>query len=279
MEKKEEHTGNSPMNQTTGDYDHIELTPEEITAALQFAKMCKARELEEKARKERRRRMREMAMAPWSTEQLRAFVLEKARKLPFRFELDEHNTEVFELLCLYFSDNPEFEKHGFKDPDGNVVQQYSLSKGICLHSVERGTGKTVLMELFSQNKKNCFVVIPSEKIASFFQAQGDEIILRFSAPWFAEQDARFFYQSPIGVCFDDLGDEQEKLHYGNRMNVMYRILTRIYSDDPDKSYFKYFHATTNLTGREIELKYDKRVRSRMREMFNWIVLRGKDRRK
>ncbi len=43
--------------------------------------------------------------------------------------------------------------------------------------------------------------------------------------------------------------------------------------------FWYTHVTTNLSGDQIEENYGTRVRSRMREMFNMIILPGEDRRK
>jgi hypothetical protein len=243
--------------------------------------MLKSRKIEEEEKKDRRKRAIAEAMRPWSTKELEHHVWSRAKELPFRFKIDRDNEQVFNLLCLYFSGNPEFEKHGFKSKTGEVVQQYSLKKGICLHSEERGTGKTILMELFAHNKKGCYVIMPTAKITRFFEADGDTVITRYSKPWACEKDPRFFYQSPIGLCYDDFGDEEIKNHYGNRENVMYRIITSIYSEyseNPGKMIFPYFHMTTNLTGDQIEAKYDKRVRSRMREMFNWIVLPGKDRR-
>jgi hypothetical protein len=266
------------LPQDIPDYSNIELTPEETERALNNARMLKFVAMEDQKKKERRlEKMRDL-MKPWSTDELRLHVKERAKALPFHFELDEGNQQVFNLLCWYFSGNPEFEKHGFT-VDGKVVQQYSLKKGICLHSKERGTGKTVLMELFSINRRNCFVIMPTTKISRFFEADGDKIINRFSVPWACERLPHNFYQSPIGVCFDDFGDEDTKVHFGNRENVMNRILTAIYGDHPDHEVFRYFHLTTNLIGDEIEAKYDKRVRSRMREMFNWIELPGKDRRR
>jgi hypothetical protein len=288
MENKKHQTqpiGQQLQQQGTLDYSefsHIELTSEETERALNYWRMLKSRQIEQDAKAERRRKVIAEAMRPWSTEELDQHVWSRAEGLPFRFKLDKDNEHVFKLLCLYFSGNPEFEKHGFKSEAGEVVQQYSLQKGICLHSQERGTGKTILMELFAQNKKGCYVILPTAKITRFFEADGDKVITRYSKPWAGERDPRFFYQSPVGLCFDDFGDEEIKNHYGNKENVMYRIITSIYSDyseNPGKVIFPFFHITTNLTGNEIEAKYDKRVRSRMREMFNWIELPGKDRRR
>lgn len=263
------------------DYSHIELTPEETERALNYFRMLKSRKLDEEKKSERRRLRYQEAQRPWSTKELEDHVWSRAKHFPFRFKLDKDNERVFNLLLLYFSGNPEFEKHGFTSKEGEVIQQYSLKKGICLHSVERGTGKTILMELFSQNKRACFVMLPTSKLTHFYQADGDVVFSRYSKPWAGERDPRFFYQSPIGICYDDFGDEREKGHYGDKENVMYRIIKAIYSDysDTGKILFPYFHITTNDTGDVIEVKYGKTVRSRMREMFNWIELPGKDRRK
>lgn len=257
----------------------MQLTAEEVERALTYARMMKFAELEEQKKKQQRMdKVREM-MAPWSTDELRLHIKQRIKLLPFPFEIDEDNKGVLNLLCLYFSGNPEFESYGFKDKDGNMIQQYSLKKGICLHSEERGTGKSVIMTLFSINRRSCFAMITTAKISHFFEADGDKIISRFNVPWACERSPQYFFQSPVGICFDDFGDEEIKVHYGNRENVMNRIITSIYNDHPGKEVFPLFHMTTNLTGDRIEEKYDRRVRSRMREMFNWIVLPGKDRRK
>jgi hypothetical protein len=267
------------LPQDIPDYSEIELTREETEQALNRARMLKFMQLEEQKKKQQRLQKQQDLMMPWTTDQLRLHVKERIKNLPFYFETDEENRHVFDLLCLYFSNDPEFEKHGFKNQDGAIIQQYSLKKGICLHSKERGTGKTVLMELFSINRRACFVVMPTTKISRFFEADGDKVINRFSVPWICERSPMYFFQSPIGICFDDFGDEEVKNHFGNRENVMNRIVTAIYNDNPSHDVFRFFHVTTNLTGDEIEAKYDKRVRSRMREMFNWIELPGKDRRR
>jgi hypothetical protein len=276
--KQETHPLNKLLPQDIPDYSDIELSPEEVERALNQARVNKFRELEEQKKKEKKSEKMQELMKPWATDELRMHVKSRAKALPFYFEIDDDNKEVFNLLCLYFSSNPDFEKFGFKDKEGKIIQQYSLKKGICLHSKERGTGKTVLMDLFSINRRTCFVVIPTAKISRFFEADGDKIINRFSVPWACERGPQYFYQSPIGVCFDDFGDEEVKNHFGNRENVMNRIVTAIYSDNSHDA-FPFFHMTTNLIGDEIEQKYDKRVRSRMREMFNWIELPGKDRRR
>lgn len=261
------------------DYKHIELTDEEICEALLTAKINK----EARLRKENeiliaQKKYQEL-VAPKDYTQLKEFVLQKAKELPFHFELDDYNMKAFKLLCLYFSNDPMFNEEKYRAEDGSVIQEYNLNKGIVLYSKKRGTGKTVMMQLFKQNSKNCFEVVETKKISAYYQTDGALIIDRFSKPWEAVKEARYWYQSPVGICFDDFGDEQIKQNYGNKENVMQRVIQQIYDSDPMHINFKYFHCTTNLSGDEIETRYDTRVRSRMREMFNWIRLDGDDRRK
>lgn len=259
------------------DYSHIELTPEEVTAALLEAKIRKERDLEKQQQElEMQQRIADM-VKPKDYAALKEFVMLRAKELPFHFDVDKDNKNVFRLLCLYFSNDPVFEQEGFYSGT-DLVQKYSLKKGICLYSKERGTGKTVMMNLFTINSKNCFAVIPTKKIAAFYQASGNGVIDNYSKPWACMKEAKYLFQSPIGICYDDLGDEEIKNNFGNKENVMQRVLQQVYDGDQQHEWFKYFHCTTNLSGDEIEAMYDKRVRSRMREMFNWIELTGGDRR-
>lgn len=264
-------------SQFSEDYSHIILTEQEVAAALHRARMMKARKLEQEAEELQRLRAIEQMKKPWNIDELKFRVRERMMKLPFSFKLDQYNTPVFNMLLQYFSGDPAFEQNTYLGHDG-TVKNYSFRKGIMLSSAVRGTGKTVLMELFSRTPGRSYVVVPTKRISTFFEADGDQIITRFSQPWKCEPSPEFFYQSPIGICFDDLGDEEIKNHYGNRENVMQRVISRIYDDCQDKSVFKYFHCTTNLSGEELERKYDSRVRSRLREMFNFIELPGDDRR-
>lgn len=57
--------------------------------------------------------------------------------------------------------------------------------------------------------------------------------------------------------------------YGNECSVMAEILLTRY--DLFHSFGMITHLTTNLNSSEIEEKYGKRVRSRMRELFNLLA--------
>jgi hypothetical protein len=69
-------------------------------------------------------------------------------------------------------------------------------------------------------------------------------------------------------CFDDLGAEPTGKHFGKDCNVMGEIFISRH-----ELFLKHkvrTHATTNLNVKELEERYGRRVRSRMRQMFNLI---------
>ena len=87
----------------------------------------------------------------------------------------------------------------------------------------------------------------------------------------------FFYQRSVGWAFDDLGRESIVFDFGNKSDVISKIIqTRYLSKNLVP--FSSLHLTTNLTPAEIETRYDYAVKSRLREMFNYIQVEGRDRR-
>jgi DNA replication protein DnaC len=75
--------------------------------------------------------------------------------------------------------------------------------------------------------------------------------------------------TPQAICFDDLGLEPLMQHYGNTCNVMAEVLLSRY--DCFATHGMITHITTNLNSAELEDHYGKRIRSRMRELFNLIA--------
>lgn len=104
-----------------------------------------------------------------------------------------------------------------------------------------------------------------EAVAKQFMAKGDEYVKKFGSG-----SVRFDYGKPVllNVCFDDLGDEEPKNHYGNYREVMKDIITERYDHYVDHGLITC--ATTNLTMDEIEKRYGSRVRSRLEQMCTVI---------
>lgn len=268
------------------DYSHIELTEEEVQIALNYQRMLKARHLEQEDKQKQRAEKIRLAQQPWTYEQLKADVLLRARQLPFPFVLDVQNEKIFTLLCLYFSNDARFEEFALKlddlsihhQPAGDGFSFFKLNKGIGLFSGTKGTGKTVLMDLFARNKRLPYISITTDQIASAYKRKGEDAIDVHSKLLHVGESASTFYYSHLGICFQDLGRERDKKNYGDHSNVMADILFRLEDNYKSTGDYSPFHFTSNLDGPGFEDRYDDAIRSRMRKMFNFIELPGKDRR-
>lgn len=256
-------------------YSHIQLTDEEEAAAILEAKAKKAKlqEYEETQRRAAENR-RALTETSWSYEQTSSYMLYRAKTLfeDKPFTLDHHNQIIFDLMCYYFSRDARFEATagamGIKNP--------SLTKGLFLAG-NFGVGKTWLMKLFQKNQRQVFFMRNAKQIADAFSVEGEEGLRNFVVPFKnPTNDSALFYQPQSGLCIDDLGTEDMKQHYGNKLNVIGDVIEKRYA----AGYVgDLLHATTNLTAEQLSAFYGERVISRMREIFNYIELPGEDRRK
>lgn len=253
-------------------YSHIELTEEETDEAILQAKIKKQKVLDETERLKRIEENRKRLVGTsWTFDQMKGYALFRANTLHENkvfsrpFVLDQDNKFVFELMCLYFSSDPKFEELG----------DFRLNKGICLVGAP-GVGKSWLMTLFAKNARQCYYIRDCKKIAAAYEKDGVETLSEYSKPLKAAvNDKDVFYQPQIGIAFSDVGTENVKKSWGNESNVMGDLLFERYAKG---LIGPLTHADTNLTADQIEEFYGKRIRSRFREMFNWIELNGKDRR-
>lgn len=260
------------------DFSHIILTAEEERNAINYFKMLKARQMDEQERIVQRSLKIAEAQKPWTYDQLKADILKRAEALPFSFVIDRENERIFHLLCLYFSNDARFEEFTYTGGTGEQIP-FKLTKGIALLSKTKGTGKSVLMQLFSRNKKRPFATLPTMDIAAEYKRHEEKALNLYSSTLYVAPNPNLFYCQHLGICFEDLGLEQVKNSYGNKSDVMLDILFKVYENGKLHGDYSAFHLTSNLTGDEFEARYDARIRSRMREMFNFLELPGKDRRK
>jgi hypothetical protein len=184
--------------------------------------------------------------------------------------------EVFNTLCEYFSGDPHFESRGTVNANDQFIP-YSLSKGILLMG-GRGVGKKSLMWLFAGNKKIPYACIDCEDIAKGYNKKGSEYLDMYCKMLPVPASALNYFRTQVGICFVRLGAEKQKKHFGSASNVMEETLGALFTRYQYTSHlFSAFHATTRLTGDELEAKYGEDTRFNLRKMFNCIQLNGPDR--
>lgn len=129
-----------------------------------------------------------------------------------------------------------------------------------------GCGKTSVLQVLRTYCADLHrpQVFSCREIVFEYVQVGQEIIGRYGSGAFFP-----YSQVPRVHAYDDLGLEGPATYQGNPCNVMAEILLSRY--DLFRSHGMVTHAVTNLTKRELEAAYGKRVWSRMREMFNLVA--------
>jgi hypothetical protein len=245
------------------DFDEVQLTEEETEYAIWDARCDKYFDLKKQQEMDLQRKAIQDAGKPFTAKQLGEYILE----INPHFKVDDSCRDLFLLLCQYFTNDPDFEKSGHK-----------LSKGLLL-SGPVGVGKTELLRIFQKNKRQSYYLTSVFEIEKHCQEQGVERFTTFTGfvPGWGGKE-KYFYQPNIGWAFDDIGRESVVFDFGNKSDVVSKIIQVRYLNK-DKIPFNSLHLTTNLTPDEIENRYDYAVKSRLREMFNYIQIKGFDRRK
>lgn len=274
MLPKEVTAGKRPYSE----YFHIYLTEEEKEDALNYKRMLKQRFMEQEEKRDKKNNLIKEYQRPWSYEELRQEVMERTKQLPFEFVVDEYNERIIHLLCLYFSGDERFNNEEIEFRTGDK-RKLSLKKGIGLVSECKGTGKSILMTLFQQNKNRPFFSMETKNVSAAYNTHGEEVIKNHSELMYVPPTPTFFFYERIGLCFDDLGFEVPKNSWGNKSDVMADVLFSIYSKLQMRGDFSFFHFTSNMGGAGLEERYGDRVKDRLREMFNMIPVPGQSRRK
>jgi DNA replication protein DnaC len=172
-------------------------------------------------------------------------------------------------FTLYKEDNAvmlQIYAYLTKNADLCTFYNIDLNKGLFL-SGKTGVGKTIHMKLIRQfmNFKTRFRMKTCHSLALEYMNTGSEIIMYYGRNFVDYIDPNTINQS---YCFDDLGAEDEVKHYGTQTNVLGQIILMRYELFQNRRVLTHF--TSNLTAPQIEKCYGERVRSRLREMCNWI---------
>ena len=174
----------------------------------------------------------------------------------FNFKLYREDKDVLLQLYAYFTGDIALCKH----------YEIDLRKGLFL-SGKTGVGKTCHMKLVRQflSFAERYKMKTCQALALEYMDTGSNVILQYGRNFVEYIDHNTINTS---YCFDDLGAEDEVKHYGTQTNVLGQIILMRYELFQNRSVLTHF--TSNLTAPQIEKCYGERVRSRLRQMCNWI---------
>jgi hypothetical protein len=261
------------------------LNDQEIEAAMVWARSKKAELFEQERRKMLADKVRAESKKPWSVAELWKYAKMRGDRIvqmetgnPIaEFKTIPFQKHIIEALLLYFTEDERFEQLDTKNYN-NSDAEFALQKGLWLWGVP-GVGKTLLMDMFRLNKRQCFGIVQCPKLAYLFMQSGEEVIKPHSR--ILENGEIFpstpFQQKNVGICYNDLGTEPIPInHYQNKINLMEQVLLATYEK---RVPFWQRHVTTNLKSEQIDEVYGARVKDRIRQMFNIIDIRGESLRK
>lgn len=265
-------------------FEMVDLTEQEKELALKEAMVKKHAKLEEDRKKRLAEEKKNDWRRPWTPNELYEFARMRATQLlryetgnmALEFEPVEFQRSAITALSLYFSNSEIFENLDSKNYSSTGLK-FSLQKGLWLWS-NPGLGKTLMMQMFSRNKRLCYQVVQCPKIVAGYVKDGDQHISHYSQlKKSLVKEYQNFFQEEMGICYNDLGTETPLAkHYGTPINVMESILLDTYEN---RVPFFHRHVTTNLTFDQVKEKYGVRVTDRIKQCFNIIEIKGTSLRK
>lgn len=170
------------------------------------------------------------------------------------------------FIDTFFAYSKRCIKGGYipQEPSDNAIRTIQIGqKGIILYG-STGTGKTLLLELLMR-------LIHPQDFRKFMKAYCLDQIIEFNT----QGHDIFLKNKDRNVWFDDLGAEGKGSYFGDKFEVMERMIQLRYDLFRNGTLT---HFTTNLTPSEIKARYGDRTWSRLSEMCEHIIFEGEDKR-
>jgi len=192
------------------------------------------------------------------------FICENGKQVIPNFEITPDIEEYYINLFSYFK---------------GYDREYDPKKGLLICG-DVGTGKTLSMQVMLQIFRNFQIVNTRYIVRDYFATKPPAAIIDlYGRDSFLRNPAGVLDRSkPKTMCFDDFGLENVNVkNYGNEQNILEEIILDRY--DEFRKCGMLTLATTNLSSKMIEETYGSRVRDRLREMMNYVILTGESKRK
>lgn len=159
--------------------------------------------------------------------------------------INSNNKAYLQTICFFFSNDARFE----------TDLKLDFSKGLWIRG-KAGVGKSFILNCIQENELIPFKVHSMIDVAQKVSENGEFII------------------PEILKVIDDVGSEQSIVnYYGTKVNWFKDFIEIYYAQNKP---FNRLIVTTNFDFEQIEKSYGFRVRSRMKDMFNIIDVRGED---
>jgi len=164
--------------------------------------------------------------------------------------VNDNTLKLIQVLCYFLSNDERFE----------TELNYSFKKGLLIRGIS-GLGKTHLVRCVEKNELHPILVLSMLEIADEVRSEGE-------------------YKIEMGtnkiLYLDDVGTEEATVNFfGTKINFFKNFLELTYLRNQFKT-FSGLMISTNNSFDEIEQKYGFRVRSRIKDMFNIIDVKGED---
>lgn len=192
-----------------------------------------------------------------------------------RYVIDANNEACIRNLIKWLFADPSLET--IATENGRAVRtQGNIRKGIYLYG-PTGTGKSLCMAILARMAYYFNVRVArggsEPESLSWMNFRTDDIVESYTHGSTLTE----FKKQPF-ICFNDLGAEPtDAIYMGQRMNVMRSIIEA--RGDMWASTLTFFTSNIPLDSPDLMSLYGDRAVSRLRQMCNFLVLGGKDRRR
>lgn len=222
-------------------------------ATLKKANIAKEQELwhkgqREKEKQEAANRIEQLKKRCTATYMFNLMSLVSREVYGKKLFVNDWNKHFITTLCFFFSRDPRFESE----------LKYSFNKGLLIRGIS-GLGKTHLVKCLEHNELNPVHILSMIEITDEIKMNGE-------------------YEIDLGqkkiIYLDDVGTEEPAVkHYGTTITFFKNFIEMCYLKNTS---FGKLMISTNCSFSDIENKYGFRVRSRMKDMFNVVDVKGED---